>query len=113
MRSFRWIMLTVAVIIFDAAASDASAWGKAVAIPLVEGFAALWRGEYQAAANRLHGARYIANAFGGSHAQRDIIDWTLAEAIANERLALKPHSFVNRSFLSRAGAVALAGLRDA
>jgi hypothetical protein len=64
----------------SAAASDASAWGKAIAIPLVEGFAAFWRGEYQTAADRLHGARYIANTFGGSHAQRDIIDWTLAEA---------------------------------
>jgi hypothetical protein len=28
----------------------------------------------------------------------------MAEAIANERLALKPHSPVNRSFLSRAEA---------
>jgi len=87
-------------------------------IPLVEGFAAFWRGDYEGAAGRLHGARHIANAFGGSHAQRDIIDWTLAEAavrcgltamaeaIANERLALKPHSPVNRNFLARVGTTA-------
>ena len=55
-------------------------------------------------------------AFGGSHAQRDVIDWTLteaalrgglrpmAEALANERLALRPHSPVNRAFLTRARA---------
>ena len=61
--------------------------------------------------------RFIANRFGGSHAQRDIIDWTLteaalrgglndlAEAMAHERLALKPHSRVNRNLLSRATAI--------
>lgn len=93
--------------------NDAAEWGRRTAVPLVEGFAAFWRGDYQTAADRLYGARFIVNSFGGSHAQRDIIDWTLAEAtvrgglsamaeaIANERLALKPHSPVNRSFLSR------------
>ena len=95
-------------------ASDVAAWGKRTAVPLVEGFAALWRKDYQTAVDRLHNARFIANCFGGSHAQRDIIDWTLteaavrggltglAEALANERLALKPHSPVNRAFLARA-----------
>lgn len=105
--------------------SEAAQWGKATAVPLVEGFAAFWRGDYETAASRLHGARYVANAFGGSHAQRDIIDWTLAEAtvrggltamaeaIANERLALRPHSPVNRSFLTRAGTAPLVAGRDA
>jgi len=99
-----------------AATSEAAGWGSRTALPLVEGFTAFWRGDYETAAGLLHGARFIANSFGGSHAQRDIIDWTLAEAtvrggltamaeaIANERLALKPHSPVNRSFLSRAAA---------
>lgn len=71
-------------------------------------------GDYGTAVEKLHGARFIANCFGGSHAQRDVIDWTLveaairsglrdaAEALASERLALKPHSPVNRSFLQRA-----------
>ncbi|MCA1493821.1 tetratricopeptide repeat protein [Sinorhizobium alkalisoli] len=101
--------------------SEAGGWGNRTALPLVEGFAAFWRGDYENAANLLHGARFIANSFGGSHAQRDIIDWTLAEAsvrgdltamaeaIGNERLALKPHSPVNKSFLSRAGANASPG----
>ncbi|MBY4675229.1 tetratricopeptide repeat protein [Marinobacterium arenosum] len=89
-------------------------WAWEIGLPLVEGFSAFWCGDYQEAAERLHGARFIVNSFGGSHAQRDVIDWTLteaalrggltdlAEALANERLALKPHSWVNRNFLSRA-----------
>lgn len=105
--------------------SEVAEWGQRTALPLVEGFAAFWRGDYRAAADRLHGARFIANVFGGSHAQRDIIDWTLteaairggltglAEALANERLALKPHSPVNRSFLTRAGATASPGRKAA
>ncbi len=82
--------------------------------PLVEGFAAFRAGRHRDAANRLWSARHIVNAFGGSHAQRDVIDWTLteaalragmvdmAEAMAAERLALRPHSPVNRSFQNRA-----------
>ncbi|PDQ22803.1 tetratricopeptide repeat protein 38 family protein [Mesorhizobium sanjuanii] len=100
----------------SAAASETAGWGKVTALPLVDGFTAFWRGDYEAAAGHLHGARSIANSFGGSHAQRDIVDWTLteatvrggmtsmAEALASERLALKPHSPVNRSFLRRAQA---------
>ncbi len=91
-------------------------WARYTGLPLVEGFIAFWHGEYRKAAERLYGARYIVNSFGGSHAQRDIIDWTLmesvlrgglrnlSEALASERLALKPHSPVNRKFLARARA---------
>jgi hypothetical protein len=95
--------------------AETGRWARHIGLPLIEGFAAFWRGNYETAVDRLHGARHIANAFGGSHAQRDVIDWTLteaalrggfgdlAEALANERLALKPHSPVNRDFLLRAG----------
>jgi tetratricopeptide (TPR) repeat protein len=98
----------------DGGVAEVGEWGRKTALPLVEGFVAFWRGDFEAAADVLHGARFIANTFGGSHAQRDIVDWTLteatvrggltgmAEALANERLALKPHSPVNRSFLTRA-----------
>jgi len=94
--------------------SEVITWGRKTAVPLIEGFVAFWHGDYERAAERLYGARAISNSFGGSHAQRDIIDWTLTEAaaraglgrlteaLANERLALKPHSPVNRSFLERA-----------
>jgi hypothetical protein len=96
--------------------TDAGRWAREVALPLIEGFVAFWRRDYRRSAETLHGARYIVNRFGGSHAQRDVIDWTLteaavrggladlAEALAQERLALKPHSPVNRRFLERARA---------
>ncbi len=108
-----------------ASASDTGAWGSRIAVPLIEGFTAFWRADYRTAAERLHHTRFIASSFGGSHAQRDIIDWTLteaairgnmtglAEALANERLALKPHSPVNRTFLARAGATASPQLKVA
>lgn len=97
-----------------AACSETAAWGRATARPLIEGFAAFWHGDHCTAVELLHPARFIANSFGGSHAQRDIIDWTLteaalrggfrdvAEALARERLALKPHSPINRAFLAAA-----------
>jgi hypothetical protein len=95
-------------------ASEVERWTRVTGRPLIEGFAAFWHGDYAHAANLLHDARFIANSFGGSHAQRDIIDWTMteaairagmidmAEALANERLALRPHSPVNKAFLDRA-----------
>lgn len=101
----------------DGGQSETAAWGSRTAVPLIEGFAAFWQGDYAHAVELLHGARFIANAFGGSHAQRDIIDWTLTEAalrgglgdvasaLAHERLASKPHSPINRAFLRRALAV--------
>jgi len=98
----------------DQAVSESAGWGRATALPLIDGFSAFWNGDYRTAVELLHPVRFIANAFGGSHAQRDVIDWTLteaalrgdlrdaAEAMAHERLALKPHSPVNRAFLARA-----------
>ena len=93
---------------------EAAGWGRRYALPLVEGFAAFWRRDYDRAVELLNGARFIAYGFGGSNAQRDIIDWTLTEAairakrpamaqsLAHERLTLKPHSPVNLGFVSRA-----------
>ncbi|MCP1199517.1 hypothetical protein [Notoacmeibacter sp. MSK16QG-6] len=95
---------------------ETARWAKVTGLPLIKGFRAFWEGKYDEAVEVLHGARFVANSFGGSHAQRDIIDWTLteaavrsgnkhaAEALANERLALKPHSPVNKRFLQRASA---------
>ncbi|MFG6159199.1 tetratricopeptide repeat protein [Halomonas sp. 1390] len=94
--------------------AEVARWTRDIGLPLVQGFVAFWHGDYRVAAEQLHAARFIANRFGGSHAQRDVIDWTLteaavrgglhdlAEALAHERLALKPHSRVNRNFLTRA-----------
>jgi hypothetical protein len=94
--------------------TETARWAGAVALPLVRGFRAFWRADYEACVESLYPVRSIVNQFGGSHAQRDVIDWTLteaavrgrlaalAEALAHERLALKPHSFINRAFLRRA-----------
>lgn len=102
-----------------AGGSEAARWARETGVPLIEGFAAFRRGDHALAVERLLGAREIANAFGGSHAQRDVIDWTLteaalraglsetAQALSAERLALRPHSPVNRGFLQRARAAAM------
>jgi hypothetical protein len=59
--------------------------------------------------------RAIANRFGGSHAQRDVLDLTLIEAalrsgqpalaraLVAERVDLKPDSPLSALFASRAG----------
>ena len=108
------------------AALDAAAWGTSdnarwirnVARPLVTGYTAFARGDYRTAVEALHPVRFVANQFGGSHAQRDVIDWTLTEAavragmkdmalaLSHERVALKPHSPVAREFVRRAGVLA-------
>lgn len=97
--------------------TDAARWIRTVGQPLNRGFVAFARGQYVEAVEALHPVRFIANQFGGSHAQRDVIDWTLteaavragmrevAQALAHERVALKPHSPVNRDFLRRARAL--------
>jgi tetratricopeptide (TPR) repeat protein len=97
-----------------AGAADTAHWIRTVGLPLTRGFVAFWRGQHPACVEALHPLRFIANQFGGSHAQRDVIDWTLteaavraglpgvAQALAHERAALKPHSAVTRDFLRRA-----------
>ncbi|MFO1067448.1 MAG: tetratricopeptide repeat protein [Geminicoccaceae bacterium] len=94
--------------------NEVAAWTGAVGLPLVDGFAAFHRGDHAAAVELLHPVRYVAARAGGSHAQRDIIDWTLAEAalrggmadlaraLTAERAALKPHSPVIRDMVGRA-----------
>ena len=102
--------------------SEMQQWTRQTTLPLIEGFIAFWRKNYQTAIERLYGVRFIANSFGGSHAQRDIIDLTLleatiragqpelAQALANERLALKPNSRLNRGFLARSKGRAVSGV---
>ena len=89
-----------------------------VGIPLVEGLMAFHRGAYEDAVALLQPARFELWRMGGSHAQRDIIDWTLTEAalrgglrdvalsLAHERLGARPRSAVNRGFLRRAERIA-------
>ena len=97
--------------------TEVGRWTRAVASAPGPGFSCVlartstgnaWSGCTRRASSRI--------SFGGSHAQRDVIDWTLteaavrggltavAEALAHERLALKPHSPINRALLERARA---------
>jgi len=98
----------------NAGDNDNALWSREIGLPLSRGFVAFWREDYANAVELLFENRHIVNQFGGSHAQRDIIDWTMAEAavrgaisgvaeaLTNERIALKPHSAVNRALLGRA-----------
>jgi tetratricopeptide (TPR) repeat protein len=77
---------------------------RAVGLPLAEAFLAFANGRYAECAEGILGVRGIAQHFGGSHAQRDILSLTAlhaairgglretAGALAAERLAHKPHS---------------------
>jgi tetratricopeptide (TPR) repeat protein len=89
-----------------------------VGIPLVEGLMAFHRGDYARTVALLQPVRFDVWRMGGSHAQRDIVDWTLTEAalrggirdvslaLAHERLGVRPRSVVNRDFLRRAERIA-------
>ena len=77
---------------------------RAVGLPLAEGFIAFGAGRYDEAAEKILSVRGIAQRFGGSNAQRDILTLTAlhaairggmrrtAEALADERLQHKPLS---------------------
>jgi tetratricopeptide (TPR) repeat protein len=104
----------------DTAASDieAAPLYRDVGIPLLEALIAFHRGDYTRSVELLLPARFGLSGIGGSHAQRDLFDWTLTEAalragqrdvalsLAHERLGSRPRSAVNRDFLRRAERIA-------
>ena len=104
----------------ETAASGLEAAGlyRTVGIPVVEGLRAFHRGAYAETVELLLPVRVDLWQIGGSHAQRDIVDWTLTEAavragqrevalsLAHERMATRPHSAPNRRFLRNAAAIA-------
>jgi tetratricopeptide (TPR) repeat protein len=87
---------------------------RAVGIPLGEAFLAYDAGRYAEAVEKIAAVRGIAQRFGGSHAQRDILSLTAlhaalrgnlkqsAEAFASERVAHKPESPWARNLAERA-----------
>ncbi|PWS37830.1 tetratricopeptide repeat-containing protein [Falsiroseomonas bella] len=91
---------------------------RKVAVPVVEALSAFHRGAHAEAVERLLPARGDLWLMGGSHAQRDVIEWTLTEAairaglhdvalaLAHERLANRPRSIPNRRWLQAAQPVA-------
>lgn len=84
-----------------------------VGLPACRGFEAFGRGDHASAIVHLLPLRAIAQRFGGSHAQRDILSWTLveaalragearmADALIAERLAAKPESALNQAWAAR------------
>jgi tetratricopeptide (TPR) repeat protein len=100
-----------------ASAVEAARLYRTVGIPVVEGLAAFHRGSYAEAVELLLPVRIDLWQIGGSHAQRDVVDWTLSEAairagqrdvarsLAHERLAIRPRSAPNRRFLRHAEAI--------
>ena len=89
---------------------------REVGLPLARALHAFGRGAHEVALDVLSSVRPIASRFGGSNAQRDLIDLTLIEsarragrhclvrAMANERLALKPNNLLAMRYRADAGA---------
>jgi hypothetical protein len=87
---------------------------RAVGLPLAEAFVAFDSGKYEETVETIGAVRGIAQRFGGSHAQRDILTLTmlhaairagmkpLAEALTAERLAHKPQSPWAKALAQRA-----------
>ena len=97
---------------------EAAALYRTVGIAIVEGLRAFHCGACAEAVELLLPVRFDLWRIGGSHAQRDVVDWTLTEAavragqreialsLAYERLATRPRSAPNRRFLHYAEAIA-------
>ncbi len=94
--------------------SDNAYMTRAVGLPLAEAFVAFDAGDYAETVEKIGAVRGIAQRFGGSHAQRDVLTLTLlhaairggmktlAEAVAAERLVHKPQSPWARALAQRA-----------
>lgn len=83
-------------------------------LPIVRAIEAFGRERYAEAVDLLMPVRYGARILGGSHAQRDVVhrtlleaalrsgDKPLAQALASERVSLKPHCLFSRELRARA-----------
>jgi tetratricopeptide (TPR) repeat protein len=99
---------------------DNASFTREVGHPAARGIQAFGQGDFDAAAALLRDIRHHAHRFGGSHAQRDLIDLTLIEAavrghdaplargLTAERLALRPRSPSAQRLMQRARAMAAA-----
>jgi hypothetical protein len=94
--------------------NDNAMFTRKVGHPVVLAIKAFGDGKYNDTLWRLREVRNVAHRFGGSHAQRDVIDLTLIEAalrsgqqsvataLVSERLATRPKSPLARLFVKRA-----------
>jgi len=88
-----------------------AAMTREVGLPVAEAMVAFARGKFDRTVDLLRPVRNFANRFGGSHAQRDLVDLTLIEAakrggqvslvraLAAERLRAKPQSPIALRYL--------------
>jgi hypothetical protein len=86
---------------------------REVGLPLMRGLLALARGDADGAVDLIYPVRGVAQRFGGSHAQRDLIDQTLlaaaaqggrralGRALVNERVMAKPVTPLTRYWIER------------
>jgi hypothetical protein len=100
-----------------ACSGDNAAMTRMVGLPLAEALVAYDAGQYQACAEKIAGVRGVAQRFGGSHAQRDVLTLTaihaairggmkgLSQALAHERVTQKPESPWARQLSQRARAL--------
>jgi hypothetical protein len=96
--------------------SDNAQFTREVGHPAARAVQAFGHGDFATAVELLRGIRHHAHRFGGSHAQRDLIDLTLLEAalrggdgalargLAAERGALRPRSPLVQRIAQRARA---------
>jgi len=101
----------------EEAAGDNAFFLREVGHDATRAIAAFGDGRYAECVRLLRRIRNHAHRFGGSHAQRDVLDLTLieaairsgdralAQALAAERAALRPHSPPTRRLVQRAGAI--------
>jgi tetratricopeptide (TPR) repeat protein len=99
-----------------AGCGDNHAMAREVGLPLARGLLAFGKGEFDSAADQLYAMRALSSRFGGSHAQRDVIDQTLLAACArgsgrkalgrallNERTLAKPLTPLTRHWCEAMG----------
>lgn len=99
---------------------DNAAFTRDVGRPLSLAIKAFAEEDYLTSVELIRSVREIAHRFGGSHAQRDLLDLTLIEAalrageknlahaLSAERLAIRPDSPSARLIGERAGGLSMA-----
>ena len=97
------------------ASADNAEMNREVGVPLMQGLLAYANGDAASACELLYPLRGVAHHFGGSHAQRDLIDQTLLAAAAaggsksvgrallNERRLAKPSTPLTEHWAARLG----------
>lgn len=95
-------------------ATDNASFTRQIGQPLVLAIQAFGQGRYHDTIQLIRNVREIAHRFGGSHAQRNVLDLTLIEsalrsgqqmlatALCAERLTTRPHSPFTRQLMLRA-----------